>query len=157
MGAWTNRGELKGWCSKSVATGLTPIFKSAVAFKGPVLIAIYTFTAVLALAAIGDAKVVFGGGISGAPRIARHLWRMCLGLTLATGSAFTNGFVRLLPGPCHVPPIFFYPQFLPLGTTVLLDDPRTLHGMGHPTLTWPHKTFSPAFRKCAARLKIVRD
>lgn len=100
--------------SFQLATGLTPLFKSAVAFKGPVLIAIYTFTAVLVLAAIGDAKVVFGGGISGAPRIARHLWRMCLGLTLATGSAFTNGFARLLPGPYHVPPIFFYPQFLPL-------------------------------------------
>jgi uncharacterized membrane protein len=100
--------------SFQLATGLTPLFKTAVPFRGPVLIAIYTFTAVLALAAIGDARVVFGGGISGAPRIVRHLWRMCLGLTLATGSAFTNGFARLLPGPYHVPPVFFYPQFLPL-------------------------------------------
>lgn len=100
--------------SFQLAAGLTPLFKSAVAFKGPVLIAIYSFTAVLALAVIGDAKVVFCGGISGAPRIARHLRRMCLGLTLATGSAFTNGFARLLPGPYHVPPVFFFPQFLPL-------------------------------------------
>jgi uncharacterized membrane protein len=100
--------------SFQLATGLTPLFKSAVPFKGPVLIAIYTFTAVLAVAAIGDARVVFGGGISGAARIARHLWRMCLGLALATGSAFTNGFARLLPAPYHVPPVFFYPQFLPL-------------------------------------------
>jgi uncharacterized membrane protein len=100
--------------SFQLATGLTPLFESAVPFKGPVLIAIHTFTAVLALAAIGDARVVIGGGISGAPRIARHLWRMCLGLTLATGSAFTNGFARLLPGPYHVPPVFFYPQFVPL-------------------------------------------
>jgi hypothetical protein len=100
--------------SFQLATGLTPLFKSAVPFRGPVLIAIYTFTAVLAVATIGDARVVFGGGISGAPRIARHLWRMCLGLTLATGSAFTNGFARLLPGPYHVPPVFFYPQFVPL-------------------------------------------
>jgi hypothetical protein len=104
--------------SFQLATGLTPIIKSAVPFKGPVLVAIYTFTVVLVLAAIGDARVVFGGGISGAPRIARHLWRMCLGLTLATGSAFTNGFARLLPGPYHVPPIFFYPQFFPLGLLV---------------------------------------
>jgi hypothetical protein len=82
------------------------------------LIAIYSFTAVLALAVIGDSRVVLGGGISGAPRIARHLWRMCLGLTLATGSAFTNGFARLLPGPYHVPEAFFYPQFLPLALLV---------------------------------------
>ena len=61
------------------------------------------------------AACVVAGGISGAPRIARHLWRMCLGLALAMGSAFTNGFARLLPGPYHVPPIFFLPQLLPLG------------------------------------------
>jgi hypothetical protein len=101
-----------------LATGLAPMFKSAVPFKGPVLIAIYGFTSVLAIAAIGDAKVVIDGGISGAPRIARHLWRMCVGLTLAAGSAFTNGFARLLPGPYHVPPLFFFPQFLPLGLLI---------------------------------------
>jgi hypothetical protein len=73
---------------------------------------------VLVIAALGDAKVVLAGGISGAPRIARHLWRMCLGLTLAAGSAFTNGLPRLLPGPMHVTTIFFLPQFLPLGLLV---------------------------------------
>jgi len=100
--------------SFQLATGLPPLFTSTVAFKGPVLIAIYSFTAVLVIAAIGDAKVVLAGGISGAPRIARHLWRMCLSLTLAAGSAFTNGLPRLLPGPMHVTAIFFVPQFLPL-------------------------------------------
>jgi hypothetical protein len=98
-----------------LATGLAPLFKSAVPFEGPVLIAIYGFTSVLAFAAIGDAKVVLAGGISGAPRIARHLWRMCLGLTLAVGSFFTNALPRLLPGPVHVTLIFFLPQFLVLG------------------------------------------
>jgi len=38
-----------------------------------------------------------GDGIVGATRIARHLWRMCLGLTLAAGSAFTMG-ARFVPG-----------------------------------------------------------
>ncbi len=104
--------------SFQLATGLPPLFQSAVPFKGPVLIAIYSFTAVLALAVIGDAKVVLAGGSSGAPRIARHLWRMCLALTLTTGSAFTNGFSRLLPGPHHVPPLFFLPQFIPLGLLI---------------------------------------
>jgi hypothetical protein len=100
--------------SFQLATGLAPMFKSSVAFEGPVLVAIYTFTFVLCIATIGDARVVFAGGISGAPRIARHLWRMCFGLTLVMGSAFTNGFARLLPGPYHVPAAFFFPQFLPL-------------------------------------------
>ena len=54
-----------------------------------------------------------------APRIARHLWRMCLGLTLAAGSAFTNGVARFLPGPYHVPRIFFLPQRLVLGLLII--------------------------------------
>jgi hypothetical protein len=97
-----------------LATGMAPLFKSAVPFEGPVLIAIYVFTSVLALAAIGDAKVVLAGGITGAPRIARHLWRMCLGLTLAVGSFFTNALPRILPAPVHVTALFFLPQLLVL-------------------------------------------
>jgi uncharacterized membrane protein len=100
--------------SCQLALGLPPLFESAMPFKGPLLVAIYSFTFVLGMAAIGDARVVFGGGIRGSRRIARHLWRMLLGLTLATGSAFTNGLARLLPGPYHVPAAFFLPQFLPL-------------------------------------------
>jgi hypothetical protein len=98
-----------------LATGLALLFTSVVPFKGLVLIAIYLFTSVLALAAIGDARVVLAGGISGGPRIARHLWRMCLGLTLALGSFFTNALPRLLPGPMHVTTMYFVPQLLALG------------------------------------------
>ena len=97
-----------------LATGSTPMFGSTVAFKGPVLVAIYAFAAVIACAAVGDARLLRAGRITGVPRIARHLWRMCLGLTLATGSGFTNGLSRLLPGPHHVPAAFFLPQFVPL-------------------------------------------
>jgi hypothetical protein len=43
------------------------------AFRGPILAAIYLFTFVLAIAAGNDAVVVFSGGVSGASRIARHL------------------------------------------------------------------------------------
>jgi hypothetical protein len=53
--------------SFQLATGMTPLFQSAVPFKGPVLIAIYGFTTVLAIAAVADARVVLAGGISGAP------------------------------------------------------------------------------------------
>ncbi len=104
--------------SFQLAAGLPPLFKSAFAFKGPILIAIYSFTTVLVITAIADAKVIATGGIAGAPRIARHLWRMCLGLTLAAGSAFTNGLARFLPGPYHVPVAFFLPQFLPLALLI---------------------------------------
>ena len=100
------------------ATHTAFLFKSAVAPHGPVLIATWCVTAVLAIAAIGDAKVAFAGGIAGAARIARHLWRMLLGLTIAVGSAFTNGFARVLPGHYHVPGAFFLPLLMPLGLLV---------------------------------------
>jgi uncharacterized membrane protein len=104
--------------SFQLAVGLPPLFRSTVPLKGPVLIALYSFTLIIVGSAIADARVVLSGGISGAPRIARHLWRMCLGLTLAAGSAFTNGFARLLPGHGDVPLVFFLPQFVPLGLMV---------------------------------------
>jgi hypothetical protein len=107
-----------GYLSFDLVTGLPLPFKSATPIKGPVLIAMYSITFVLAIAALSDLKVMLAGGISGAPRIARHLWRMCLGLMLATGSAFTNGLPRLLPGPMHVTTIYFLPQLVPLGLLI---------------------------------------
>src|SRR5262249_46431808 len=98
-----------------LAAGLEPSFKSAVPFEGPVRAAVYSFTFLVAMTAIGDLRLVLAGGISGARRIGRHLWRMCLGLTFAAGSAFTNGFPRLLPKTVHLPLILlFIPQFASL-------------------------------------------
>ena len=105
--------------SLEVATGLTPSFKSAVPLKGPVAIALYTFTFFITLAAIGDIRMVWAGGIAGARRIGRHLWRMCLGLAMAAGSAFTNGLPRLLPDGVHIPlPLLFIPQLAVLALLI---------------------------------------
>jgi len=48
----------------------------------------YIFAGVATLAAAGDFRMIRHGGISGVPRIVRHLWRMCLGLFIAAGSLF---------------------------------------------------------------------
>jgi hypothetical protein len=40
------------------------------------------------LAATGDVRMLLRGGVPGAKRIARHLWRMCFGLFIAAGSFF---------------------------------------------------------------------
>ena len=51
------------------------------------------------LAAAGDVRMLVGGGVLGAKRIARHLWRMCFGLFIAAGSFFlgpSNRPLRLL-------------------------------------------------------------
>jgi uncharacterized membrane protein len=46
------------------------------------------------LAAIGDGRMIWAGGIHGTRRLARHLWRMCFGLFIAMGS-FIAQFVRM--------------------------------------------------------------
>ena len=48
------------------------------------------------LAGIGDARMIREGGLRGARRLARHLWRMCFALFIATGSFFL-GQMRFLP------------------------------------------------------------
>ncbi len=98
--------------SVQLAAGLPPFFHSALSFKGPLLVAIYLFTLVLAIAAGSDLYVVISGGVSGASRIARHLWRMCVALTLATGSALSNGLPRLLPSAYQLPDWTLYLQFV---------------------------------------------
>ncbi|HXY08866.1 MAG TPA: hypothetical protein VEI52_13580 [Terriglobales bacterium] len=40
------------------------------------------------LAAAGDVRMLMRGGVLGAKRISRHLWRMCFGLFIAAGSFF---------------------------------------------------------------------
>jgi uncharacterized membrane protein len=40
------------------------------------------------LSASGDLRMLLRGGISGAQRLVRHLWRMCVGLLIAAGSFF---------------------------------------------------------------------
>ena len=57
------------------------------------------------LAAIGDLRMILVGGLQGSRRIARHLWRMCFGLFIATGSfvaqlaamTFMPGWMRSVP------------------------------------------------------------
>jgi hypothetical protein len=101
--------------SFQLATGMTPFLKSANPFRGPILIAMYVFTVIIGIAALTDLKVLLAGGIRGRARIERHLWRMCLGLTMAAGSAFTNGFSRLIPKGVIPFGWFFLPQFIVLG------------------------------------------
>ena len=55
---------------------------------------------VMVLAAAGDIRMLVGGGILGAKRIPRHLWRMCFGLFIATGSFLAQRrVIAFLGGP----------------------------------------------------------
>jgi hypothetical protein len=52
------------------------------------------------LAAAGDLRMLVRGGVFGRQRVARHLWRMCFGLFIATGSFLAQRRVlAFLGGP----------------------------------------------------------
>ena len=51
----------------------------------------------LELAAIGDIRLLFRKTFSAQQRLARHLWRMCLGFFIAAGSAFTGPGAAVFP------------------------------------------------------------
>lgn len=62
---------------------------------------IYFFWSIVAaLAATQDLKVILRGGISGARRIARHLWRMCFAFFIGAASASAQ-LERMLPATVH--------------------------------------------------------
>lgn len=56
------------------------------------------------LAAIGDWRMIPAGGIQGARKVARHLWRMCFALFIASGSFFF-GQMKFVPAPLRILPL----------------------------------------------------
>jgi hypothetical protein len=49
---------------------------------------------IVLLAAVGDVRMIRAGGLQGSRRLARHLWRMCFGLFMASGS-FVSQLTRM--------------------------------------------------------------
>ena len=75
--------------SVTIATFGFSALRSADGTKAGVPAGAYFFlSTVAALAMVGDARVFLRGGIFGTRRIARHLWRMCFALFIASGSVF---------------------------------------------------------------------
>lgn len=65
------------------------------------------------LAAAGDVRMLRRGGVFGAQRLARHLWRMCFGLFIATGSFFL-GQQQVFPAFLRRTNVLTIPAILPL-------------------------------------------
>jgi hypothetical protein len=83
------------------------------------------------LAAAGDIRMLARGGISGKQRLVRHLWRMCFGLFIATGSFFL-GQQQVFPAWIRKTNMLFVPAILPLVLLVfwLVRVRLTRRGMG---------------------------
>ena len=77
---------------------------------------LFFMTTIILLAAIGDLRMIRDGGIQGTRRLARHLWRMCFGMFIATGS-----FVAQLATMKYLPEaIRTLPMILILAATPLV-------------------------------------
>jgi len=85
--------------------------------KTPDAIPYFAFAFFAAFAAALDFKVIMQGGVSGAQRIARHLWRMCFALFFAA-SFFFLGQQKVMPAILHGSPILFAPAFAPLALMI---------------------------------------
>jgi len=68
---------------------------------------LFFLSGIMILAALGDVRVLRSGLPRGRPRLARHLWRMCFALFIATGSFFSirQRVARIFPDALNVWPI----------------------------------------------------
>ncbi|HEU4887793.1 MAG TPA: hypothetical protein VFV49_07910, partial [Thermoanaerobaculia bacterium] len=102
--AWTTVRPASSWTRRLTAAAMVipaglalgSIARGVEAFNSPrgflngVPFQMHFFlAAVLTMSAAGDARVLRFGMPRGAPRLARHLWRMCFGLFIAAGSFFS--------------------------------------------------------------------
>ena len=73
----------------------------------------FFFAGIAFIAVLGDVRMLLVGGLKGAQRIARHLWRMCFSLFIASGSFFL-GQAKVIPKPIRIMPLLAVPALLPL-------------------------------------------
>lgn len=71
------------------------------------------FGTVACLSVAGDLRLLRTGPLTGAPRMARHLWRMCFALFIAALSASVQ-FSRMVPSALRVP-VMVVPMLVALG------------------------------------------
>jgi uncharacterized membrane protein len=74
----------------------------------------FVFGSIALLCAVNDVRMIKRGGALGAKRIARHLWRMCLALLIATLS-FYPGQAKLFPKWLRATNLLFIPMILLIG------------------------------------------
>ena len=80
--------------------------------------AFFVFALAGSAAAAGDLNLILRRRISGAARIARHLWRMCFSLFIASGSLFL-GQPQVFPDWFNATPMPFFFAFGPLVAMVI--------------------------------------
>lgn len=71
----------------------------------------FIFGSIALLSSVGDLRLIRSGGVQairGAPRLVRHLWRMCTALLIAAFSFFL-GQAQVIPKPIRIPALLAIP------------------------------------------------
>jgi uncharacterized membrane protein len=76
----------------------------------------FVFGSFALLFAASDARMLLRGGVSGAQKLARHLWRMCFAFMLALAS-FYPGQARIFPQWLRDTKLLYVPHVLFVGAT----------------------------------------
>ena len=103
-----------GYAIASLYGGMTEWLDPTVEVVGrPRVVPPLVIGTVILLAAVGDLRALRAGGLRGSRRLARHLWRMCFGLFIATGSFFL-GQMKFIPEPVRIVPLLLVLAFAPI-------------------------------------------
>lgn len=73
----------------------------------------WAFAGLMAISATGDLRLLLRGGIAGAQRLVRHLWRMCYALFIAAASLFL-GQMQVFPPALRESPLLWLLPLVPL-------------------------------------------
>ena len=116
--AWTR--ALIGAASIAAAITILSLVRATMAFpRTGAVVSYLVFATVSLLALRGDMRVLRGRVLTGAPRLTRHLWRMCMALWIATASFFLGPSRRVklvLPDALVITPVLAIPVLLVLAT-----------------------------------------
>jgi hypothetical protein len=97
-----------------IGLGIKALASPGRAINGVPFFMMFFIATVTTLAAAGDIRVMRTGALRGAPRLARHLWRMCFALFIAAGSFFSirERVAKILPEPFTTPTMRALPVVL---------------------------------------------
>jgi len=88
-----------------IGMGFKALFSPGGTINGVPFFMLFFLATVTTLAAAGDIRLMRSGALRAAPRLARHLWRMCFALFIAAGSFFSirERVAKILPEPFTTP------------------------------------------------------
>lgn len=103
--------------SADVVLGLQAANSPTGMLEGAPAPAYFVFASIAGGAAAGDLRMILKGGLRGAQRIARHLWRMCVAVLIAAFSFFL-GQQQVFPESLRGSFWLFVPEMVVLGLMI---------------------------------------